>query len=46
MAKELLADYPLSAERYDEMLGAPLEPRAHGKPVLECLALLKTGRSE
>jgi hypothetical protein len=31
MAKELLADYSLTAECYDEMLAAPLEPRAHDR---------------
>src|SRR5260221_90707 len=38
MAKELLADYPLSAGRYDEMFAAPREPRAHWKPMLDSLA--------
>ncbi|MGH8726350.1 MAG: circularly permuted type 2 ATP-grasp protein, partial [Burkholderiales bacterium] len=38
MSRELLADYPLTAERYDEMFAAPLEPRAHWKPVLDRLA--------
>jgi hypothetical protein len=27
MPRELLADYPISAARYDEMLEAPLTPR-------------------
>ena len=44
MAKELLADYPLTAERYDEMLAAPLEPRAHWKPLLESLAAERAER--
>jgi uncharacterized circularly permuted ATP-grasp superfamily protein/uncharacterized alpha-E superfamily protein len=38
MAKELLADYPLATGRYDELFAAPLEPRAHWKPVLDSLA--------
>jgi uncharacterized circularly permuted ATP-grasp superfamily protein/uncharacterized alpha-E superfamily protein len=44
MAKELLADYPLTAERYDEMFAAPREPRAHWKPVLESIAAEPAGR--
>ena len=38
MPRELLADYPLSAARYDEMLEAPLTPRAHWRPMFEQLA--------
>ncbi len=44
MAKELLADYSLTAERYDEMLAAPLEPRAHWRPLLESLAAERAER--
>ena len=44
MAKELLADYPLSAARYDEMFAAPLEPREHWRPLLESLAAERAER--
>jgi uncharacterized circularly permuted ATP-grasp superfamily protein/uncharacterized alpha-E superfamily protein len=44
MAKELLADYSLTAERYDEMLAAPLEPREHWRPLLESLAAERAER--
>ena len=38
MPRELLADYPQDEGRHDEMFAAPLEPRAHWKPMLEQLA--------
>ena len=38
MPRELLADYPQAEGRHDEMFAAPLEPRAHWKPMLEQLA--------
>lgn len=38
MPKELLAEYPPAAGRYDEMFAAAHEPRAHWRPVLESLA--------
>jgi uncharacterized circularly permuted ATP-grasp superfamily protein/uncharacterized alpha-E superfamily protein len=37
MSRELLADYTLSATRYDEMLEAPHTPRAHWRPMFEQL---------
>jgi uncharacterized circularly permuted ATP-grasp superfamily protein/uncharacterized alpha-E superfamily protein len=38
MMRELLADYPPAAERYDEMLAAPKTPRAHWQRIYEQLA--------
>ena len=38
MSRELLADYPLSSTRFDEMLEAPLTPRAHWRPMFEQLS--------
>ncbi len=38
MPRELLADYPQANGRHDELFAAPLEPRAHWKPMLEQLA--------
>jgi len=37
MPRELLADYPQAEGRHDEMFAAPLEPRAHWRPILEQL---------
>ncbi|HEY6722207.1 MAG TPA: circularly permuted type 2 ATP-grasp protein [Burkholderiales bacterium] len=34
----LLADYPQSTERFDEMFAAPLDPRPHWQPMLEQIA--------
>jgi uncharacterized circularly permuted ATP-grasp superfamily protein len=38
MPKEILADYPRATARYDEMLAAPLAPRAHWQPLFAQLA--------
>ncbi len=38
MARELLAEYPQSTERFDEMFAAPIEPRPHWRPMLEQIA--------
>jgi len=38
MSSELLAAYPLSPARYDEMLEAPGTPRSHWRPMFEQLA--------
>jgi uncharacterized circularly permuted ATP-grasp superfamily protein/uncharacterized alpha-E superfamily protein len=38
MPRELLADYPQAEGRHDEMFAAPLEPRAHWKPMLDQLS--------
>lgn len=38
MSSELLADYPLSAAHYDEMLEVPGRPRTHWQPMFEQLA--------
>src|SRR5476649_1600096 len=35
MPQEMLASYPLTAARYDEMLQAPLTPREHWRGLLE-----------
>ena len=42
MPRELLADYPFSPARYDEMLEAPLTPRAHWRPMFEQLSAAST----
>lgn len=38
MPKDLLADYPRATSRFDEMLAAPLAPRAHWQPLFAQLA--------
>jgi len=38
MSRELLSEYPLTRERYDELFEAPQTPRAHWKPLIEQLA--------
>jgi uncharacterized circularly permuted ATP-grasp superfamily protein/uncharacterized alpha-E superfamily protein len=38
MSRELLSEYPLATERYDELFEAPNAPRAHWKPMIEQLA--------
>jgi len=38
MSGELLSEYPLTHDRYDELFGAPQAPRAHWKPLIEQLA--------
>jgi uncharacterized circularly permuted ATP-grasp superfamily protein/uncharacterized alpha-E superfamily protein len=38
MSRELLAEYPLATNRYDELFEAPQAPRSHWKPVIEQLA--------
>ena len=38
MLNQLLADYPVAAGSYDEMMGAANQPRAHWRPILESLA--------
>ncbi|OGA70566.1 MAG: molybdopterin oxidoreductase [Betaproteobacteria bacterium RIFCSPLOWO2_12_FULL_67_28] len=38
MPRELLADYPQANGRHDELFAAPLEARAHWKPMLDQLA--------
>jgi uncharacterized circularly permuted ATP-grasp superfamily protein/uncharacterized alpha-E superfamily protein len=38
MSRELLSEYPLATERYDELFAAPNTPRAHWKPMIEQLA--------
>ena len=38
MLNQLLADYPVAAGSYDEMMGAANQPRAHWRPVLDSLA--------
>jgi uncharacterized circularly permuted ATP-grasp superfamily protein/uncharacterized alpha-E superfamily protein len=38
MPRELLEEYRQTADRYDELLDAPLEPREHWKTMLDSLA--------
>ncbi|MBV8030066.1 MAG: circularly permuted type 2 ATP-grasp protein, partial [Betaproteobacteria bacterium] len=38
MSRELLAEYPQSTDRYDELFEAAHTPRAHWKPVIDQLA--------
>jgi uncharacterized circularly permuted ATP-grasp superfamily protein/uncharacterized alpha-E superfamily protein len=37
MSRELLSEYPLATDRYDELFEAANTPRAHWKPVIEQL---------
>ena len=38
MPKQLLADYPVAANNYDEMLDSANQPRSHWRPMLDSLA--------
>jgi uncharacterized circularly permuted ATP-grasp superfamily protein/uncharacterized alpha-E superfamily protein len=38
MSRELLAEYPQAADRFDELFESPQTPRAHWKPLIEQLA--------
>jgi uncharacterized circularly permuted ATP-grasp superfamily protein/uncharacterized alpha-E superfamily protein len=38
MSRELLSEYPVTRDRYDELFEAPQTPRAHWKPLIEQLA--------